>query len=279
MELVFNELSFLDHQNKSILLNNFKTLLTTFNEAQNRYGYTHIVFPVNYYDIQVTPDENFIQWINGISTSDKNNILSLLRRPFIDGYLEHQDEKLVQYYFVSEEMGIEQEYCDGLATADIMEIPAISLTNHPVWQEIEIKIFEETGNEPRTVFVKNISTRDSIENPLFIEYAESQAPLNLQVSTLDIAAKRIILREDHGIDKLQRLADRMVQNEYVNGVINSMPFNPHTSRFLRRINKNGTVEIVMHWDDRGIGMVIQTTGRNYRETKAIAEILRDQFDK
>ena len=42
---------------------------------------------------------------------------------------------------------------------------------------------------------------------------------------------------------------------------------------------DGKIEIVLHWEDKGIGMIIQTTGRNYNETVAIAEILKEKFDR
>ena len=58
-----------------------------------------------------------------------------------------------------------------------------------------------------------------------------------------------------------------------------MPFNSHTSRFIRIVYKIGLVELVLHLEDKGLGMVIKTTGRNYRETEEIAKILKKEFDK
>lgn len=36
---------------------------------------------------------------------------------------------------------------------------------------------------------------------------------------------------------------------------------------------------VKHWYDKGYGLAVQTTGRNYRETKQIARILEEKYGR
>ena len=96
---------------------------------------------------------------------------------------------------------------------------------------------------------------------------------------MHFSEKKIHFREDHGIDVLKRFADRIVHSDYVVEIVNSLPFNSHISRFIKNVYKNGQIEIVLYWEDAGYGMLLQTTGRNYRETEAIAEILKTEFDR
>jgi len=91
--------------------------------------------------------------------------------------------------------------------------------------------------------------------------------------------KKISLRDDHGKDILLSFAKRVVNSKYVCSVINSLPFNRHDTRLIKRCYPDGKIELVLHWNDDGIGIVVQTTGQNLRETEAIAQILRDRFDK
>jgi hypothetical protein len=46
-----------------------------------------------------------------------------------------------------------------------------------------------------------------------------------------------------------------------------------------KISSDGKIDLVLYWEDAGYGMVIQTTGKNFRETKAIAEIIKNNFDR
>jgi len=63
----------------------------------------------------------------------------------------------------------------------------------------------------------------------------------------------------------------------VEGVVNSLPFNPKERGFIRRIHPDGRIELVLIWTDEGFGMVVQSTGRNLRETEAIARCLKDKY--
>lgn len=42
---------------------------------------------------------------------------------------------------------------------------------------------------------------------------------------------------------------------------------------------DANIDIVFYWEDAGYGMKIKTTERNYIETEAIAEIIKDEFDR
>lgn len=107
-------------------------------------------------------------------------------------------------------------------------------------------------------------------------------PIKLEdVPTSQLAPDRkpIKLRDDHGKVKLQALGKRLVESPFVKGVINSSPFSP-TERAripLKQSFEKGLVEIALTSDDRGLGMVVETTGRNPGETRLIAEHLEEKY--
>jgi len=282
MTLVFNELSFLPLvANDNLLTDRFIRLIETYRDA-NRLGFNGIIFPSNYGEMQVTQTKTFFQWINNIPhQGHKNQILSHVKRPFTDDVLEGRIEVLNRYYFEYPEAGIPQTYCTGLATAYDTERPSTSLSGLPVWENIKIPfqriINEDFETEPVEVY--NIAIPGHLENDEIIQFAENTRPVNLLKSDLQPDQKLIHFREDHGTDILMAFARRITISPYIDRVINSLPFNPNTTRFLRNIAANGQIEIVLHWEDEGYGMVIQTTGRNLRETHAIAEIIRNEYDR
>ena len=89
--------------------------------------------------------------------------------------------------------------------------------------------------------------------------------------------KRISLRDDHGQDILLDFAKKVRRNPYVVGIVNSLPFNPNCRTFIRKARADGIVELVLTWTDKGIGLAVQTTGRNQRETLEIAKYLEEEF--
>jgi putative CRISPR-associated protein (TIGR02619 family) len=89
--------------------------------------------------------------------------------------------------------------------------------------------------------------------------------------------KQIHLRDDHGKDILMDMAKRLRRSPYVTGITNSLPFNPKAKNPIRRVRADGLVELVLTKTDAGIGLCVQTTGRNLVEANTIALHLRDKF--
>lgn len=91
--------------------------------------------------------------------------------------------------------------------------------------------------------------------------------------------KQINLRDDHGKDVLQAFAEKIRRSPYVKKIINSLPFNPKSTDQIRHTTQEGIVEFVLTWTDKGLGLCVQTTGRNLAETNSIALHLKEQFSK
>ncbi len=115
---------------------------------------------------------------------------------------------------------------------------------------------------------------------LFYRRYNQEFPAGLEECQTAPADKKIHFREDYGTDILQRLAKKLVTSPYVCAVINSLPFNSRETKRIRpnQSFENGQVEIVLVKTDAGIGMLLQTSGRNVAETSRIADLLAEKFD-
>jgi putative CRISPR-associated protein (TIGR02619 family) len=95
----------------------------------------------------------------------------------------------------------------------------------------------------------------------------------------DPERKPISLRDDHGQDSLYKFSKKICRSPYVRKVINSLPFNSRRTNPIINTSDDGIIEFVLTWTDAGIGLCIQTTGRNKSETNTIALHLQKEFSE
>lgn len=91
--------------------------------------------------------------------------------------------------------------------------------------------------------------------------------------------KKIKLSDHHGIVVLSNFSKKLVNCKYVCEIINSLDFEPKSKKFIRAIKDKGIIEITLMWEDAGYGLVMETTGRNKRETEKIAKIIKEKYCK
>lgn len=284
MRVTFNEISFQPFVDSGqTLYQEIESVLKNYTFLEKEFGYNHIIAPNNVFQCLALDNQNVAQWFNNLNTPQKNKVSTLfMRTPFSDEVLADKTSETERHFFECDDPIIEQDNCKGLSTAYLLDIPTISIGTHDIWTGDKVSFFEYNDDmtEISEISVLNISSVDVRLNQELISYSEANYQVILVESTIPVEEKPIKLSGDHhGNDKLKALALRMVRNQYIDGVINNLRFERHSSRFIRNIYPNGIVEITMHWEDDGYGMAIQTTGRNLRETEEIAKILRREYDK
>lgn len=283
MELVFNELSFLPYSNNEVVLTNkFNDMLKIFGYIQENYGFRHIVFPSNIGEIPVTENKSFFQWVVSIpNQGEKNKILSFIKRPFGNDVLENHNVELNKYYYHNELVDIIEKYCVGLAISYLKDKVSISLALNECWCKPLVFFLEIIDDDlnTRDISTKNIATSDNVADNEVQKALMYGGTLELVESDLASAHKPLSLRDDHGKDKLEAFAKKLFQSKYIISVISSLPFNPTDVNLVRKIYSDGKIELVLYWENAGYGMIVKTTGRNYRETEAIAEIIKKKYDK
>lgn len=105
-------------------------------------------------------------------------------------------------------------------------------------------------------------------------------PIELLPSNQKPEEKRVHIAGDHhGKDILRPFAQKLCRCKYIEEIISSTEFHRRERNLIHAIDDNGLIKVVMHWTDDGYGLLVKTTGRNKRETEAIAKILQEQYDE
>lgn len=197
---------------------------------------------------------------------DVMNFLYAFLRPPFEGDSSEDD----QVKYMQSQWRFGDEECFGLAMASILDTLAISIDRVP-WNVPNVQICRDAS----LVDVKNCSRAEHVK--VHEQWTESLVGLELTTCDTPAEEKPIKLRDDHGIDVLRAFAKRLLRSKYVVGVVNSLGFHPKSRRFILSTSDDGMVELVLNWTDAGYGLVVQTTGRNRRETEEIARRLEDGF--
>lgn len=223
------------------------------------------------------------QWYadSGVFRTQRDFFLSFRKFPYEPGDAEAEDEFLRADYLLHEPDEETHNGCvtEGLAWAYIRQTLSVSFPVHPVWQRTWIHLLEQkveqTAQESAVVTVAQASIASHIAE--LNHWIESLLAPVLMQTVLRPAEKKVALRDDHGKDILAAFSKKLVHSPYVEGVVNSLPFNPRARSFIRKVYPDGRIEIVLLWTDQGLGLVIQSTGRTLRETETIAELLKEEY--
>lgn len=114
-----------------------------------------------------------------------------------------------------------------------------------------------------------------------LEFAKQETTLLSLIpqDSTDPKNKAINLRDDHGKDILKAFSEKICRSPYVKKIVNSLPFNSKQTKPIRCTKPNGIIEFVLTWTDKGLGVCIETTGRNLAETNTIAIHLQEKYSE
>jgi len=82
----------------------------------------------------------------------------------------------------------------------------------------------------------------------------------------------------HGNNKVEEFGKKLLKNKYVCKIINSAEYEPHNKNFIQEIepqNQTGVVKIKIPGEI--FTLLVQTTGKNQKETLKIAKILENEY--
>ena len=273
MDLIFNELSETPISfNKAEAYKRVEVFINTYKSINNKFpDFNRIRFEKGYESINL---------LNNYTLNDfcKENRLfgdllrGLYRSPYIDDQ-SPQEDTFIEKTFVFNKKGIDVDTY-GLVVAYINSVPAIGFLSETFWQNYKYELSVNGKNE----HVYCLSKSEHIIKEDVVSYIENKLPVNLVKSSKSFKDKpKPVLRDDHGKNTLLKFSYKLYQSDYVECVINSLPFNSACKNFIRKTYPDGKIEIVLTKTDKGLGIIIQTTGRNIRETNRIAEIVEEEY--
>jgi hypothetical protein len=272
-QMMFNELSI--HplaKDKTESFHRVRQFIDTFN-CGRKYAFNRIRF--------VDPFDS-IQLYAGYSLNDFCNehktlgilLRGLSRYPFIDDDTEEENRYIANSFAVVR--NDENQPCHGLAAAYLYNTLGIGFASGEEWSEIVHSLLIH-GSEKQVASVYCMSSADHFQSDFFAGWLEQRKDIQLIECPLKPHEKSISLRNDHGKDDLLCFSNKLVQSPHVIRIINSLPFNPNEKNFIRKIKSNGYIEIVLTNTDMGLGVVVETTGNTYKETRAIADLLQEAY--
>ncbi|NJR49871.1 MAG: putative CRISPR-associated protein [Leptolyngbyaceae cyanobacterium CSU_1_3] len=114
-----------------------------------------------------------------------------------------------------------------------------------------------------------------------LEFAKQETTLLrlIPVDDTDPEKKSIKLADHHGKDVLLDFAKKIRHSPYVKKIVNSIDHNSKRTHPIQKTTKDGIVEFILVWTEKGYGLCIQTTGRNLAETNSIALHLQKEFSR
>lgn len=276
MELFFNELSnvpnSLDRYDANEKMIQFAK---TFVKSRD-YGFKRIRSHVSVSEIQLTNDYTVLSWLNDsyVSRELKAFMYGSIITPFINDADEEVEDAYIEagYYYKNEE---NESECLGLTAAYLYESLTISLNSSEEWLVNKLPLTVEKEETLKEFSIPNVFSENCFIDKAILGFVENLAELELQESPLKADDKDIHLADHHGKDVLKLLCNKLKHNEFI---ISMRSTNWGGNTFIRKIHKNGgVIEITLCSSERRYALWVQTTGRNYRETQAIAKILNDKY--
>lgn len=270
----FNELSFLDKDDNEdlfLIFSNYaktiKALKTKgFNGVRYEQGITSLVKENlrSIFDLRSNPNGRTLYAF----------ILATARNPYIDSDTQAEERYINEDF----EVKIDNVWCvgQGFTAAHLLDTVVISLRTHSKWEELSY-VIRNIQDKRKTEQVLNVVIPESSETDAINLFIEQRTPLVLEKCNILPQNKSCKFRDDHGSDKLISLWNRLRNCDFVISAINSLEFNPNGKEFIEKCFDDGKMHIRLVESDAGYGMVIQTTGKNKRETMAIGERIMQKY--
>ena len=255
----------------------------TLKQAQSSLGTKMVRYGDDLASIRLSEDMSLREFCaNHRRDADVLAILSSATMPQVNP----DDEKECKAYentLAAVEVDGKQEVSSGLTSAFVYGVPSIGFASSDFWANVMHDVHVMSDGEELDVKWPCLTAPEHLEEDAFKGWIGEHSEIELVKSALSYDEKiRGIednLRDDHGKDVLIDHARRLCHSEYVEGILCSRPFQPRFGTYIYSLTKDGLVDVVLFWDDRGLSMRVKTTGRNVQETAAIAAILKEKYSR
>ncbi|MFK7797173.1 MAG: hypothetical protein AB8E82_06940 [Aureispira sp.] len=277
MELILNELSKEPLASNQYTANErMEQVATTVNEAKKQ-GFQKIRSDDFAYEIELSNEYTLNDWLNNKNVSEiqRNFLYGMITPPFIkDG--DEQEDKYIEnsFYFENEAYNYPKTECPGLAAAYLYNTLSLSFPTSAIWCNTTLSITIEKDDNAKNEQVHNIFSEASLKETEIATFIESITKLELLETDIPPNNKNIHLADHHGKKELKSLCNRIKHSPYV---LEMRSTNWGGSNFIRSTSPDGVIELVLLRYDMRYALSVQTTGRNLRETQAIAEILEERY--
>lgn len=216
------------------------------------------------------------QWVNGTFSMKSDHTPS-------------EDEAVENRYYTSTftvDVNGTSVRCDhmGLAAltkpAEVSHSLTLGFADGGFWSRLYHVVTETPSNGAQRTHDTLCATEPShLDVREAVDWRQVAYPVALPECEDPPQSKVIHFRDDHGNDVLEDFAKRLVRSRYVVGVVNSLGWKPHAQNFVEECRPDGIVHLRLHWEDRGLGLAVQTSGMTLDQTERIARILCREYER
>jgi len=280
MKLAFNELSSTNSSADKYEANEKMCLFAKTVAEVRKKGFIKIRshYPEN--EINLSEGYTLFNWLN-----DKNfshELRGLLYGFFEQPFIREDDDEILEQFIHSKfcfedmENDITKRECLGLTSALLGETLAVSFQSSPAWQKNILPVIVEKGNAQETEIRRafNVYSGECFEKRVIEDFVVNISPLDLATTNLLPRDKKIHLASHHGQLELYELWNKIKNSPYVIGGIST---DWGGNSFCQNPAPDGKLKVVDLNSDRRYALLIQTTGRNLKETTEICKKLSRKY--
>ena len=256
-------------------------------EVRKHTNITKVRYAGDMSTIQLTPTLTLQDYLNTHTTNPQvRALLGIFTQPQVD---MKDDISLQSYFDTTVEVNVTKNLeapADGFNAAYCQNTFCVGFESCATWQNdfFDLNVISNgKKNGVRWVcisspLVYSTEKEHAHRKPAFDRWLQERN-VELVETTLLPEQKPNEVEGDHGQHELKEHANVLNRHPYVEGVLTSLPFKPHSREYVLKIYDNGLLDIVLWWEDAGYSMRVKTTGRNVVETREIAKILREKFGR
>lgn len=264
-----------------------RDFLITLREVRKHTGITKVRHDGNLTTIKLTDTQTLQDYIN---SHTKDVSVRALLGIFVEPHIDTEDSISFQAYCDTKtEVVLGDGMCvpaEGFNAAYCQNTFCVGFESCVTWQKDFFDLVVTSNKKKSNVSWACISSpqvyiteRDDTSRKLAFDKWLQARSVELVESPIQPEDKSSDVEGDHGQHLLKEHAKMLNRHPYVDGVLTSLPFKPHSREYVLKIYDDGLLDIVLWWEDAGYSMRIKTTGRNVAETKEIAKILREKYGR
>lgn len=279
-DVYFNELSmqpFCVEEEMHVRIQNFAKVL----KQCCQLGFKKVRYEEAFSSIMVSDEQSLENYCCKFQKNPKLNtaiglLLSTQRRPYIEpGSPQENDFLLNDYKIIVGGTAVEGY---GMTSAYLAKAFSVGFASSEVWKDccfsIRCNNIREDEKEDMVFCITRISHFDE---DVFVTWFVEHFIVLYDKRTIEPFCH---LRDDHGKNELEAFARKIMKEDFVIEIVNSLPFNSKSSKFIERTDvKSGIIELRLTDTDCGLGIAVRTVAKNKIQIAYFAKLLNDKYHR
>lgn len=242
-------------------------------------GHNKIRYEKAFSELMVGPEKSLANYCydnlyNTELATSVGLIVSMQYQPYIDPDTEQEDNYIKNDYVI--EMGDAKVSGYGMTSAHLYHSFSVGFCSSECWNQCCFPIHKRCDNtfsfDGEVYCVSDIS---HFEEDLFVNWYISCHEVAYTKRSQEPTCR--LSNDHHGKDVLKKFSDRVMKEDFVTEVINSLQFAPKATRFVEKFTDDGVINLRLVGTDRGLGIAVRTTGQNKIQMAYFAYLLEKKY--